>query len=708
MMTSNCDPSRFASLRATTPTPTTWTAIFQELTNGMHARETLLYRETDLALHQAERMGDQPEIRELKERKIRIKQGQPAIIASVTLKGGRTTANVTGYTGFILVDIDGIPAERFAQALQLVRDDPHSFLVHTTISGRGIRVFARVEGALDKHLFPLAWRAVNDHYANLTGIAIDDQCKNATRMSVLCHDPDALFRPDATAFPLPQAPTDRPAPRQGRRLSARRVAATVRQLVERDGARYEPGRHNDYICRCLYWMNRFGVPREEAANWALEIFADYDANAIRATLHSCYALTAEYATRKIQDFERESKPGKRVSVEDMENFLDKHLDIRRNLLINQLEVKMKGENEWTQLTDTFENSLWRAMQKDGLDVDLFRLRTLLTSDFAPDYHPLVNYLATLSPWKGAEDPIGRLAAKVHVAHGEQERFAEGLRRWLVGLLAGALDKKVVNQLILVLIGPQGTYKTSFFQNILPPVLRHYYATKTNSQRLTKDDLFTITEKLLINFEEIDTMRPSELNQVKAMTTALFIDERPAYGRNKVHLPHVASFCATGNNPLFLSDDTGNRRWLVFEVTGIDNPWSHPIDHDAVYAQAKALLDNGFQYWFQDKEIDELNQRNQRFEAPNLARELILTYYRKPTDSLNGKYITASHLVARFGGGSVHLSTAQVGRALKELGFTCHHTKHGNFWFMEERPIEEIFKRLPDDQEKRESSPGERW
>ena len=38
----------------------------------------------------------------------------------------------------------------------------------------------------------------------------------------------------------------------------------------------------------------------------------------------------------------------------------------------------------------------------------------------------------------------------------------------------------------------------------------------------------------------------------------------------------------------------------------------------------------------------------------------------------------------------------------------NHTKHGNFWFMEERPIEEIFKRLSDDQEKRESSPGERW
>ena len=56
--------------------------------------------------------------------------------------------------------------------------------------------------------------------------------------------------------------------------------------------------------------------------------------------------------------------------------------------------------------------------------------------------------------------------------------------------------------------------------------------KTNSQRLTKDDLFTMTENLLVNFEEIDSMQRSELNQLKAMTTTLYVNERPAYGRNK--------------------------------------------------------------------------------------------------------------------------------------------------------------------------------
>ena len=75
---------------------------------------------------------------------------------------------------------------------------------------------------------------------------------------------------------------------------------------------------------------------------------------------------------------------------------------------------------------------------------------------------------------------------------------------------------MVNHVILVLIGRQGCFKTSFFQNLLPPVLRRYYASKTNSQRLTKDDLFTMTENLLVNFEEIDSMQRSELNQLKAM------------------------------------------------------------------------------------------------------------------------------------------------------------------------------------------------
>ena len=59
---------------------------------------------------------------------------------------------------------------------------------------------------------------------------------------------------------------------------------------------------------------------------------------------------------------------------------------------------------------------------------------------------------------------------------------------MVSMIAAALDETVVNQVILTLIGRQGSYKTSFMQHILPPVLSEYYTTKSNSSRMTKDDL----------------------------------------------------------------------------------------------------------------------------------------------------------------------------------------------------------------------------
>ena len=50
------------------------------------------------------------------------------------------------------------------------------------------------------------------------------------------------------------------------------------------------------------------------------------------------------------------------------------------------------------------------------------------------------------------DHIGNLAAMVHPADGDTDRFDLCFRRWFVGMVAAALDPKVVNHVILVLIG----------------------------------------------------------------------------------------------------------------------------------------------------------------------------------------------------------------------------------------------------------------
>lgn len=735
------NPSRFHSLRDTRPEPTTWQVLFKEITNSTHTAATRHYRAHLATLSDIEATGDAQQLEQWKLTKSNMKNAQPAFIPSVLLEGGRTYAHVKGFTGFIMVDIDGIPPERFAAILTLVKEDIHSFLVYITISGCGIRVISHVEGGVTKANYRMVWEWVNDHYARLCEVEIDGQCKNATRMSVLCHDPEALLRPEASSFHTSgMKPREKPKRGTAVTVTAERAYKIIRAQLEEEGIAYAPSSYNDYVSRCFYHTNRYGVPQADAEAWALRTFPDYPREQLLPIIKSCYSLTMEFNTvplpRSVRKKEKENDSShKKATVEEMEEFINGYMKFRMNMLTHQIETQLIADAytdrpeasacHWQRLTDHIENSLWCAMQHHGMAVNLNELHTLLGSDFVKEYHPLKEYLDGLPPWDGETDYIGRLAAMVHVKESPHSplqqdksrerndlsetpvRFADILKRWMVSMIAAALDETVVNQVILTLIGRQGSYKTSFMQHILPPVLSEYYTTKSNSSRMTKDDLFTMTENLVINLEEIDTMPPSELNQLKAMVTQRYVDERRAYGRNKVHLPHVASFVATGNNLQFLTDDTGNRRWLPFEVEDIDSPWEADIPYEGIYSQTYALYqDVNFRYWFTDKEIQQLRGHVQQFEVPRPEYELILTYYRKPVGLERGVYTTSSQIIGRFGNTSLRLSLQKVGRAMRELGFRQVKASNANYWVVVERTTEEVQHLLPAEAEQA-NPPGEK-
>lgn len=735
------NPSRFHSLRDTRPEPTTWQVLFKEITNSTHTAATRHYRAHLATLSDIEATGDAQQLEQWKLTKSNLKNAQPAFIPSVLLEGGRTYAHVKGFTGFIMVDIDGIPPERFAAILTLVKEDIHSFLVYITISGCGIRVISHVEGGVTKANYRMVWEWVNDHYARLCGVEIDGQCKNATRMSVLCHDPEALLRPEASSFHTSgMKPREKPKRGTAVTVTAERAYKIIRAQLEEEGIAYAPSSYNDYVSRCFYHTNRYGVPQADAEAWALRTFPDYPREQLLPIIKSCYSLTMEFNTvplpRSVRKKEKENDSShKKATVEEMEEFINGYMKFRMNMLTHQIETQLIADAytdrpeasacHWQRLTDHIENSLWCAMQHHGMAVNLNELHTLLGSDFVKEYHPLKEYLDGLPPWDGETDYIDRLAAMVHVKESPHSplqqdksrerndlsetpvRFADILKRWMVSMIAAALDETVVNQVILTLIGRQGSYKTSFMQHILPPVLSEYYTTKSNSSRMTKDDLFTMTENLVINLEEIDTMPPSELNQLKAMVTQRYVDERRAYGRNKVHLPHVASFVATGNNLQFLTDDTGNRRWLPFEVEDIDSPWEADIPYEGIYSQTYALYqDVNFRYWFTDKEIQQLRGHVQQFEVPRPEYELLLTYYRKPVGLERGVYTTSSQIIGRFGNTSLRLSLQKVGRAMRELGFRQVKASNANYWVVVERTTEEVQHLLPAEAEQADP-PGEK-
>ena len=367
-----------------------------------------------------------------------------------------------------------------------------------------------------------------------------------------------------------------------------------------------------------------------------------------------------------------------ATVEDIRQFLSERVSLRYNVVTRRVEVHWLTDfgdappelDDWEALTDRQVNSLWVELseQKPVRVQDIYRV---IESDYVAEYNPFAFYLERLPPWDGEQDHILGLSLSVNVKGDgdEQFLFAEYLKKWLVGMVAAWVNPQVVNNVILVLIGPQGAYKTTWFNYLLPPELRRYFYTKTNASRMSKDDLLVLAQYGLVCCEELDTMRPAELNQLKAAVTMLSVDERAAYARYHEHRPHIASFCGTGNSLQFLSDPTGNRRWLPFEVESIEPPHDNPLDYRNIYSQAYALYRKGFRYWFTQPEIERLARHNQQFETPRLEVELISQYFRRPQGIEPGEFISVAMAMQIVGANITQkLSCVMIGRAFRELGF----------------------------------------
>ena len=331
---------------------------------------------------------------------------------------------------------------------------------------------------------------------------------------------------------------------------------------------------------------------------------------------------------------------------------------------------------YQNLGDRDINTLWEQLYQEKPLIKQ-HLLNVIESDYVPAYHPFRYYLDHLPTWtpdKG--DAIMGLSLTVNVRGNADEQilFYQYLKKWLVGMVASWVSPQVVNNVMLILIGEQGTYKTTWFANLLPPQLRDYFYTKTDSAMLSKDDRIVLAQYGLMCWEELDSMSPKELNKMKGTMTMPFINERKAYARYHENMPHLASFCGTGNNVQFLSDVTGTRRWLPFEVESIESPLTTPFDYDAIYAQAYTLYKEGFQYWFEKAEIQRLAHHNEQFETEHSELQLIDLHFRKPVGKEPRQLVSATMALQLIGGNIVQtLSKEKIGHAFARLGFEYKRT-----------------------------------
>ena len=614
------------------------------------------------------------------------KHDAPLFAVACIFEGGKGKDNIRSLTHLSLVDFDHITEKPDDGTLHSLKErichDAHTLLCYVTMSGNGLRVIYRYEG----DDYPAAFAMGNDYYAHLIGKESDPLCKNITRLSGLAYDPEVYFNPEAKAFSAEEISHFHSATLKTaqKKKKQERIADYYEQIVkpklESEKIRYEPGNHNQYVMRVGYMMAKKRYDRKEATQWAIRQFPEYDD--VEQVFKSCYDNTSHPQKAK-------AETGKipYATVDEIKDFLDGHIKLRFNLITLRYEY-LKGK--WRILQDRNLNTLWSNMSLTAR-VSKSDMINVIESDYTPPYNPFTDYLENLPPWQeGDKDYIAELAATVKMKGDPVMPFCEALRKWLVAMIAGWIDEGAVNNVILVFIGRQGAYKTTWFNYLLPPELKQYFYTKANARRMTKDDIIALSQYALICYEELDTMSPSELNQLKAVVTMQYTNERAAYGHYAEQRKHINTFCGTGNNPEFLSDLTGNRRWLPYEIESILSPREHPFNYEGIYAQAYALYKSDFRYWFTDEEIEKQNRHNRAFEAPRLEQELVDLYFRKPTEAETGEFVSIARAMQIISCNiSQKLNSSKLGKAFNDLGFEKMRTKHSRGYRAIVRTAEEI-------------------
>ncbi len=356
--------------------------------------------------------------------------------------------------------------------------------------------------------------------------------------------------------------------------------------------------------------------------------------------------------------------------ERIEGFLRERYAFRWNTVKSRTEYRTtEGGGSFLPVTKFCLNSIRRELDRTtGINTSAENIRAILESDFAERVNPVQGYFRALPKPTGRE-AIARLAATVAVRN--PEHWTEYLTKWLVGVAANALcDTGCKNHVCLVLTGEQGRFKTTWLDNLCPASLRSYLFTgKIDPQN--KDVLTLIAEYLFINIDDqLKALNKRDENELKNLITTPAVKYRRPYDVYIEEYPHLASFMASVNGNDFLTDPTGSRRFLPFEVLSIDIAAAQSVDIDVVYSEAMGLLEGGFRYWFDDGEIEELHRQSSAFHVQTIEYEMLLQGFEPPpANPTDDSFMTTSEIMNYLRAyTTLNLSEKRMGEALHKAGF----------------------------------------
>ena len=362
-------------------------------------------------------------------------------------------------------------------------------------------------------------------------------------------------------------------------------------------------------------------------------------------------------------------------MNEVKDYLRKNRSWRHNTLTGKVEYQENG-GVWKEVDDRFIDTILTRLREQGLPVKDNVLRSLVNSeDFAPDFAPHLEWLKSLPAWNPESDPdyihdffFG------HMEFGpmaDLELYDLVFHRWLVAVVAlwrGEID---ANPIMPTLCGSQQIGKSFLASHLLPPCLQAYQTAISPNDPINKDTMLTLSEVLLVIFDEIAINSDSKSNTMKFLLTSGQINLRDAYGHYRKSRPRMASVIATTNYHQFIRETEGNRRYIGIDLVGTKNIYTHPLNYEGAYSQAVYLLEHGYEPKPTYEESQRISEYNRQFLTSNDCEEALLTFVRRPKEGEKAEAFAAGDLLRELnyrGFQGRGFNTINIGKAMKSLGF----------------------------------------
>jgi predicted P-loop ATPase len=233
---------------------------------------------------------------------------------------------------------------------------------------------------------------------------------------------------------------------------------------------------------------------------------------------------------------------------------------------DEVMLAPSGTEEWRPLTDeaitqikhTLEVAEFHKIARD----ELRHAITMLAKQ--EQFDSAVKWLKGLPAWDGTPR-VERFL--VNYCHAEESDYTRAVGRYLWTALAGrVLDAGCKADMIPILVGPQGAKKTSAAAALVPAP-EHFVEISFEEQ--DADLARKIRGRLVGEVSELRGLGTRDLEWIKSFITRTHENWIPKYMEYATTFPRRLVFIGTTNNEEFLTDDSGNRRFLPVRVDNID-------------------------------------------------------------------------------------------------------------------------------------------